>query len=316
MLVSLRHAFAAILSFFLLFLLTSCDGEEEHFVASGSFEAVTVTVSSEVSGRILWWDVEEGMRVDVEDALGQVDTVQLYLQRSALLAGKAGVRASTPDGKTQTASLREQLAKLEDERARVGRLVEADAMSRKQLDDLEAQIRVLTRELSAAESKIGKSVRQIDAQSSSIDIQVAQLDDRLARCRITSPIGGVILENFVHTGELAVAGHPLFQVADLTTLYLRVYLPFYQLSHLRLGDTVRVFSDHGRGERREYVGRVSWISSDAEFTPKNIHTPDERENLVYAIRVSVANDGYLKIGMYGEIEFDAVPSSADKGVEE
>lgn len=272
-------------------------------MASGSFEANRRTISSEVSGRILRWAIDEGVHVKQGEVVGQVDTIQLYLQRMALQVGKKGVKASEPDMATQTAALQEQLEKLNTERERTQKLVEANALSRKQLEDIEAQIRVLTRELAAARSKISQSVQQIDAKSSSMDIQVAQIDDMLSKSAIKSPIEGVVVQNFIQEGELAVAGHPLFQVADLSRLSLRAFLPFYMLSHLRLGDTVKVFADQGRGAQREYRGVVSWIAEQAEFTPKNIQTQDERENLVYAVKVSVKNDGDLKIGMYGELHF-------------
>ena len=181
-------------------------------------------------------------------------------------------------------------------------MIEANAANQKQLDDITSQIGVLEQQLSAQESTLRKSSEQITAQSSSLDIQIAQLDDQLTKTRITSPISGTVINRYAEKGELASMGMPLFKVADTSTLYLRAYVTNDQLAQIRLNDSVTVRVDDGQGGMKSYPGRISWISDKSEFTPKTIQTKNERANLVYALKIAVTNDGYLKIGMYGEMK--------------
>lgn len=286
---------------FFLWALAGCNGEDADYLVSGSFEANTVLVSSEGNGRVTEWTLREGDAVEAGCTVGYIDSVNLYLQKMALLASAKGVRAESPDIDTQTGAIQEQIRKLETEQDRMQRLVAADVANRKQLEDIDAQILVLRRQLTALSSSLSKSSARISAQSSALEIQVAQLDYQLSKCAISSPISGVVLQNFIEQGELASVGVPLFQVADLSTLYLRAYFPYNALAYVKLGDTVRVRVDDGESQMKEYAGSIVWISAEAEFTPKMIQTKSERDNLVYAVKVAVPNDGYLKIGMYGEM---------------
>ena len=281
-------------------LAVSC-GAEAEFDAQGSFEATEVVVSAEAAGRILRFDAEEGTTVEPGGTIGQIDTLQLDLQRRQLLAQQAALLASRPDIRAQAAALREQIAKQEQELARVENLLRDGATTTKQRDDIEAQIRILRSQLSPTLSSLDKSTVTIDGNAAVVEAQIAALDDRIARCRIASPIAGVVLAKYAEAGELAAVGKPLLKVADLEHLYLRAYFTSEQLASIRLGDRVTVTADFGGDQRYDYEGRIAWISPESEFTPKTIQTRDSRANLVYAAKIAVRNDGRLKIGLTGEV---------------
>lgn len=281
-------------------LAMSC-GTEAEFDAQGSFEATEVVVSAEAAGRILWFDAEEGTAVEPGARIGQIDTLQLDLQRRQLEAQQAALLASRPDIRAQAAALREQIAKQERELTRVQNLLRDGAATTKQRDDIEAQIRILQSQLSAALSSLDKSTVTIDGNAAVVEAQIAALDDRITRCRIASPIAGVVLTKYAEAGELAAVGKPLLKVADLEHLYLRAYFTSEQLAAIRVGDAVTVTADFGGDQRYDYEGRIAWISPESEFTPKTIQTRDSRANLVYAAKIAVQNDGRLKIGLAGEV---------------
>ncbi|OUN78033.1 hypothetical protein B5G09_04245 [Alistipes sp. An54] len=281
-------------------LAVSC-GAEAEFDAQGSFEATEVVVSAEAAGRILWFDAEEGTAVEPGVTIGQIDTLQLDLQRRQLEAQQAALLASRPDIRAQAAALREQIAKQERELARVQNLLRDGAATTKQRDDIEAQIRILQSQLSATLSSLDKSTVTIDGNAAVVEAQIAALDDRIARCRIAPPVAGVVLAKYAEAGELAAVGKPLLKVADLEHLYLRAYFTSEQLTAIRIGDRVTVTADFGGDQRYDYEGRIAWISPESEFTPKTIQTRNSRANLVYAAKIAVRNDGRLKIGLAGEV---------------
>lgn len=297
-----RYLLLTIMASSSLFLL-SCSNGDEDYDATGSFEAMEVIVSSQATGRILELNVNEGEQLQAGQVVGRIDSTQLYLQKMSLLVNAKGIRAQQPDIRKQTAAIQEQIKTLEREKVRVERLIAANAANRKQLDDIESQMEVLRSQLSAQTSTLRKSSENISAQSSTLDIRVAQLDDQLEKTRISSPISGTVLNRYVEVGELATMGTPLFKIADIRTLFLRAYVTNDQLARIRLNDEVTVRIDDGEGGMRSYNGRVSWISDKSEFTPKTIQTKNERANLVYALKIAVPNDGFLKIGMYGEVKF-------------
>lgn len=280
--------------------VTAC-GNNEKFDATGTFEAVETTVSSEAAGRLLSFDVEEGDSLREGQQIGIVDTVQLNLQRLQLLRQSASVKSSRPDINKQVSALREQIAKCETERSRIENLLKDGAATSKQLDDVNAQIKVLKGQLAAQMSALQNSTASIDENSSAIDLQVAQVEDRLSKCHIVTPVSGTVLAKYVEEGELVGVGSPLVRVADLDKIYLRAYFSSDQLSGIKLGQKVKVIADFGAEEQYEYPGTVTWISGDSEFTPKTIQTRNTRANLVYAVKISVKNDGKLKIGLYGEV---------------
>ncbi len=284
-------------------IAAACNVNRSGYDAEGYFEATEVTVSSEATGRIVTFDVAEGSDVEAGERVGCIDTVQLYLTRLQLLKSSESVLKGRPDVDSQLMSLREQLKTLENEKDRLSRLFADGAATRQQMDDIEARISVMKMQIDAQNTALENSVSSLDAQSSSIDMQIAQIDDRLAKCRIVSPVAGTVLTKYAEAGEFASVGKPLFKVADLDRMFLRAYVTSAQLSALKLGQQVRVYSDYGKGYSKEYPGEIVWISETSEFTPKNIQTDDERKNLVYAVRVAVENDGLIKIGMYGGIRF-------------
>lgn|SRR5690554_394843 len=284
-------------------LMLSCRNGESDFDATGSFEATEVIVSSQANGRILEFNLNEGDQLQEGQVVGFTDSTQLYLQKMSLLSNVRGVRAQQPDISKQTAAVQEQINTLEREKARVQRLLESNAANQKQLDDIESQLEIQNKQLQALTSTLQKSSANISAQSSTLDIQVAQIEDQLEKTRIISPITGTVLNRYATEGELATIGKPLFKVADINNMYLRAYVTNDQLGQIKLNDKVIVKVDDGKGEMKSYSGTISWISSKSEFTPKTIQTKNERANLVYAIKIAVHNDGYIKIGMYGEVKF-------------
>ena len=280
--------------------LAAC-GEKNDFDASGTFEATEITVSAEAAGRILTFDAEEGMPVAAGAVVGEIDSLQLHLQRQQLKAQQAALLKSRPDVGKQASSLREQIAKQKTELQRVQNMLSDGAATQKQADDIESQIRVLESQLSATLSTLGNNTATINENAAALDAQIAALDDRIAKCRITSPVSGTVLVKYAEAGEMAAAGRPLFKVADLDNIYLRAYFTSDQLASLRLGDTVTVTADFGGDESFDYEGRIAWIASESEFTPKTVQTKNSRANLVYAVKIAVRNDGRLKIGLYGEV---------------
>jgi len=283
-------------------LLAAACGRNGDFDATGTFEATEVVVSAEAAGRILRFDAEEGDRLEAGRQVGAIDTVQLYLQKLQLERQRASVVSNRPDIAKQVASLREQIAKQQTERRRVENLLRDGAATTKQLDDIDAQIKVLDGQLEAQLSTLRNNAASIDENSSSIELQIARIEDQLAKCRIASPVAGTVLAKYSEAGELASVGRPLMKVADLDRIYLRAYFTSDQLAALKLGQEVIVTADFGGDSRIDYPGRIVWIASESEFTPKTIQTRDSRANLVYAVKIAVENDGRLKIGLYGEVK--------------
>ena len=282
-------------------LLTISCTKEAEFDAQGTFEATEVVVSSEATGRILNFDIEEGMAIAANQAVGTIDSLQLHLQRKQLVAQQSALLASRPDVKKQVAALREQIAKQKTELRRVDNMLRDGAATQKQKDDIKAQIKILEGQLEAQLSTLDKNTSTINGNSVVLEAQIAALDDRISKCRIISPVGGTVLVKYAEAGELASAGKPLMKIADLKNIYLRAYFTSDQLANVKLGDEVKVVADFGGTERYDYTGRVAWISSESEFTPKTIQTKDSRANLVYAVKIAVENDGRLKIGLAGEV---------------
>lgn len=282
-------------------LAASCGGDGD-FDATGTFEATEIVVSAEAAGRILRFDAEEGDVLRAGRQVGAIDTVQLYLQKLQLERQRASVRSGRPDIGKQAASLREQIAKQQTERRRVENLLKDGAATTKQLDDIDAQLKVLGGQLDALLSTLENNAVSIDENSSAIELQIAQVEDRLAKCRIASPVTGTVLAKYAEAGELASVGRPLMKVADLDRIYLRAYFTSDQLADLRLGQEVTVTADFGGERQLDYPGRIVWIASESEFTPKTVQTRNSRAGLVYAAKIAVENDDRLKIGLYGEVK--------------
>jgi HlyD family secretion protein len=282
-------------------VLASCKNNDEQYDASGTFEATEIMVSAEVSGKILEFGMLEGQTLEQQQVVAAIDSVQLYLKKQQLLAGMSALKARRPEVSKQIAAIEQQITSAKTEKQRIENLVNANAANQKTLDDINAQIAVLEKQLLAQKSTLESSNEGISGDLASMEIQVAQLTDQLKKCRITSPINGTLLAKYAEVGELAMPGKALFKVADLQNMVLRAYITSDQLTQLKIGQAVKVFADFG-DETREYSGTIRWISGKAEFTPKTIQTKNERANLVYAVKIAVKNDGYLKIGMYGQVK--------------
>ena len=278
----------------------SCSNEVE-YDAQGIFEATEVVISAEATGKILNFDIREGEAIEANSVVGAIDSLQLHLQREQLKAQQSALLSSRPDKEKQVASLRSQVAKQRAELQRIENMLSDGAATTKQRDDIEAQIAILEGQLSAALSTIDNNTSTINENAAALEAQIVALDDRIAKCRISSAVGGTVLVKYAEEGELAAVGKPLMKVANLKNIYLRAYFTSDQLANVNLGDEVIVTADFGGDERYDYKGRVAWISAESEFTPKSIQTKETRANLVYAVKIAVENDGRLKIGLAGEV---------------
>jgi HlyD family secretion protein len=279
----------------------SCSNEAD-YDAQGTFEATEVVISAEGTGRILNFDIVEGEAIESNSTVGAIDSLQLHLQREQLKAQQVALLSSRPDKEKQVASLRSQIAKQRAELQRVENMLRDGAATTKQRDDIEAQIDILEGQLSATLSTIDNNTSTINENAAALEAQIAAFDDRIAKCRISSAVGGTVLVKYAEEGEFTTVGKPLMKVANLEDIYLRAYFTSDQLSKVNLGDEVTVTANFGGDERYDYKGRVAWISAESEFTPKSIQTKDSRANLVYAVKIAVKNDGRLKIGLAGEVK--------------
>ena len=288
---------------FIVLLFISCGKTDSDFDAAGSFETTEILVSAEAQGRIMQFDIEEGQSVTENQIVGYIDSTQLFLKKEQLIASQKGLQSRRPDIRKQMAVLEQQIATAKTEKKRVENLLKANAATTKQLDDVNAQIAVLEKQLAASKTTLESTDEGMSSDNKALDIQIQQLEDQLTKCRIVSPATGVGLTKYAEKGELAGAGKALFKVANIDNMILRAYITNEQLTQIKIGQKVTVTADFGE-EQKQYEGTISWVSAKSEFTPKTIQTRDERANLVYAIKVSVKNDGYLKIGMYGNVRFN------------
>jgi HlyD family secretion protein len=299
---ALRYNFLLVIAIIAAF--TSCKKSDNDYDAAGTFESTEVTVSAEGSGKLLTFDVDEGQELNAGQTVGSIDSVQLFLRKKQLLATGKSIQVRRPDIQKQIAVLEQQISTAKTEKKRIENLLKANATNQKQLDDINAQIAVLEKQLIAQKTTLTSTNQGITEDNLSLKLQIAQIEDQLQKCHITSPISGTVLVKYVEKGELVMPGKALFKIADTENMILRAYITSDQLSQLKIGQKVKVSSDFGANKSRNYTGTVSWVSSKAEFTPKTIETRDERANLVYAVKINIKNDGFLKIGMYGNVKFN------------
>ena len=300
-----------------LFLIAACGSKNNKFDASGTFEVDEVIVSSELNGKILSFTAEEGQTIPKDSVVGIVDAENISLQKEQMQASIEALTEKTADVSPQVKLLQDQLAvqqsqlnSLSRERTRIENLLKQDAATGKQLDDINTQVDMAQKNLAVTRQQINVQKNNVATQNRSIlsegkplQKRVAQLEDQLKRANIINPINGTIITKYAEQGEITSAGKALYKIADMSEMILRAYITGTQLSQVKLGQTVKVLVDDGADKYKELNGTISWISDKAEFTPKTIQTKDERANLVYAMKVKVKNDGYLKIGMYGEVNF-------------
>ena len=305
------------MAFWITVLLAGCYRNSRKFDATGTFEAIEVIVSSETNGRILSLNIEEGDTVSKNKIVGSIDSENISLQKQQVEESIKALKQKTADPDPQVRLLqdqeavqRSQLDNLQHEHARVERLLKEDAATRKQLDDMDAQIDMVKKQIAVTQQQVNVQRSNISVQNRGIlsegkplQKRVEQLNDQLEKADIFNPINGTVITKYAEAGEVTGVGKALYKIADLSVITLRAYITGDQLSELKLGQAVKVFADHGAGQYKEYPGVVTWISDKAEFTPKTIQTKEERANLVYAVKIKLKNDGFLKIGMYGEIMF-------------
>ena len=309
----------------------ACANSEADYDASGTFEANEVMVTAKANGTILELNVDEGMQLDKNQKVGLIDPKSVELQKEQIEASISAIEQKTGSAAPQIqvlqaqynsqraniSVLQEQLQNAVRERNRTANLVKADAATRKQLDDANGQVDVIQRQIAAANSQLSTLNQQITAAKENVSIQnravlserkptekrVQQIDEQLKNNTIESPISGMVLTKYSNAGEFATIGKPIFKIARLDLMTLKTFITGDQLAKLKTGQQVKVLIDAGDGKTKELPGTVYWISSKAEFTPKTIQTKNERANLVYAAKIHVKNDGYLKIGMYGDVKF-------------
>lgn len=290
--------------FIILIGISSCKEEEKTYDASGSFEAVETMIAAEANGKILQLNVEEGQQLDSGQVIGYIDSSQLHLNKQQLLQNKKAILSGRPETNVQVESLKTELANTVLDRDRTERLVNGGVASQKQLDDANAKIATLQARIKAQESSLQISTASLNEQGSTIDEQMKTVSDQLSKNVIVNSVKGTVLTKYAEPYEMAVVGKPLYKVADLSTIILRAYITGDQLPQVKVGQQVTVSTDDGKGGFKETQGMITWINDKSEFTPKTIQTKNERANLVYAIKVAVKNDGYYKIGMYGQVSWN------------
>ena len=303
---------------FLSAMATGCNFNKSVSDASGTFEVDEVIVSSEVPGKIISLNIQEGSILSKDSVVGMIDSVPLQLQKAQVEATIGALHQKTFDVKPQVKLLKDQIvvqkAQLSNaiyEKARTERLIKADAATTKQLDDLNNQIDVLQKQIAVNEQQISVQESSTGTQNSTVLSEfkplrksVAYIEDQLKRTNIVNPVNGTVLTKYAFTGEVTTAGKALYKIGDLSVITLRAYITGTQLAQVKLNQPVTVLVDSNDNKYKEYKGVITWISDKAEFTPKTIQTKDERANLVYALKIHVVNDGLLKIGMYGEVKFN------------
>jgi HlyD family secretion protein len=282
------------------FGVTGCSNNNEKADAYGNFEAIKVTVSAQGTGQLLKFNVEEGDTLTKNEQVGLIDTTDLHLQKLQLEAHKKSLKAQIANITAQTAVLKEQKSVAETDLNRIKQLIKDSAATPKQLDDATGKVNVMNKQIISSRTQKGV----VESQIRSIDTQVAQINEKIQKSRVINPINGTVLVRYAEAGEVATYGRPLYDIANLKFINLRIYVSGAQLPKVKLGEKVKVIVDKNAKENRSLSGIITWVSSEAEFTPKNIQTKEERVSQVYAVKVRVRNDGTLKIGMPGEVEFN------------
>ena len=285
----------------LLFLsLSSCSKNEKRSDAYGNFEAVETIVSAEATGKLIDFNVEEGQTLEQDAVVGKVDIDQLSYKKLQLESQKNSIKTKFKNIFSQIVVLQEQKKVNQVEKDRIEKLIKSDAAATKQLDDINGSINILNKQIASIETQNSTTMQDIKT----IDTQIQQIQDQIEKSSVINPVNGTVLMKLAEQSEIVSYGKPLYKIADITTMELRVYVSETQLPEIKIGQKVKVLIDADKNNFKELEGTISWISSKAEFTPKIIQTKEERVNLVYAVKVRVKNDeGNLKIGMPGEIMF-------------
>jgi len=277
-------------------VLTACNNNGDKADGYGNFEATEITVSAENTGKLMTFTIDEGTIVEYNELIGHIDTIPLHLKKEQLFVQKDVIKAKSKGVLSQINVLQAKLKTANTNKTRIENLIKDNAGTQKQLDDIDGEIAVLKNSIRSVEIQNAPVVNELK----SIDVQLQQLNDQITKSRIQNPINGTVLSKYVEPGEIVSFGKPLYKIADLSTMELRVYVSETQLANVKIGEAVTVKIDDQDG-MKTYDGKISWIASEAEFTPKIIQTKEERVALVYAVKVQVKNDGSLKIGMPAEM---------------
>lgn len=285
-------------------IITSCHNTEKDFDAAGAFESVETIVSTEASGTIKEFKIEEGQSLAPGQLVGYIDSTQLYLKKQQLEAQITSTTSQMPNISVQIAALQSQLADAEKNQERMNSLFKQNAATQQQLDNVTTQVDMLKKQIEAQKSSLGISSITISKSVEPLQRQIDQINDQISKCRIINPVHGTVLTKYAQDHEVIMPGKALYKIAETDTLILRAYISASQLSQIKIGQKINVRVDKGAKQYNEYKGTVYWVSDKSEFTPKTIPTKEERADLVYAIKVRVINDGFLKIGMYGEVKFN------------
>ena len=285
-----------------LLWLSSC-GPKTQFDASGTFETEETIISAEATGRIKEFNVEEGQTLKAGQYIGFIDTAQLYFNKMNLQAQITAGLSKRPDIAAQLASLKVQLQNAQHEQQRLTNLLRADAATQKQVDDQTFLVSQIQKEIDAQYSTLDITTTNINKEAIPLRALIDQMNDQLSKCYLINPVNGTVLSKYARLDEEATPGKALYKIADVSSLLLRAYVTNDQFSQIKLGQKVKVYIDSTENSYKEYEGEITWISDKAEFTPKTIETKDERANLVWATKITVKNDGYLKIGMYADVKF-------------
>jgi HlyD family secretion protein len=279
--------------------LMACDRNNDRADAYGNFEATEVVISAMAQGEIFSLRIEEGQELRQGEIVGLIDTTDLHLKKQQLIKGIAAVKTRLVTINAQMEVQLQQKHNLMVDKNRLEKLFKDGAATQKQLDDINGAIDLLDAQVTATKSQ----KQQVQAEIETMDVQIEQVQEALSKCHVTNPINGTVLTKYAESGEVAAPGKPLYKIADLNRMKLKVYVSGDQLPHIKIGQEVQVQIDDTKKENSALTGTISWISSTAEFTPKTIQTKDERVNLVYAVKILVQNDGSIKIGMPGEVKF-------------
>lgn len=281
------------------FMLSSCNDDGNTSDAFGNFDVDETVISAESPGELLTFSVQEGQTLKPGQVVGSIDSTDLLLSRAEIMANRQSVTAKLTSINAEIRVLNTQLEVIEKEHKRVLKLLESDAATEKQKDDIEGNIAVIKSKIAAANAQKPAVQAQLDV----IEANVAKINNQLSKCIIVNPVEGRVLTKLAEPHELVAPGKPLYKIADTNNVYLKAYVTGTQVSGLKVGQAVSVLLDKPEGGLRTLKGTIQWVSDQAEFTPKMIQTREERVSLVYAIKVSVANDGTIKIGMPGEVKF-------------
>ena len=281
------------------FMLSSCNDDGNTSDAFGNFDVDETVISAESPGELLTFSVQEGQTLKPGQVVGSIDSTDLLLSRAEIMANRQSVTAKLTSINAEIRVLNTQLEVIEKEHKRVLKLLESDAATEKQKDDIEGNIAVIKSKIAAANAQKPAVQAQLDV----IEANVAKINNQLSKCIIVNPVEGRVLTKLAEPHELVAPGKPLYKIADTNNVYLKAYVTGTQVSGLKVGQAVSVLLDKPEGGLRTLKGTIQWVSDQAEFTPKMIQTREERVSLVYAIKVAVANDGTIKIGMPGEVKF-------------